>query len=80
LAARSQTLTVAQLGFFSNPLLLGTIGVSFLLQLSVVTLPFARPVFASVQFVAWESVVLFALAITPATVIEGLKILNRHYA
>jgi Ca2+-transporting ATPase len=80
LAARSRTLSVAQLGFFSNPLLLGAIGVSFLLQFSVVTLPFARLVFESVRLGGRESVILFALAITPATVIEGLKILNRHQA
>lgn len=78
LTARSQTLTVAQLGFFSNPLLLGTIGVSFLLQLSVVMLPFARPVFESVQHFAWEWVVLFISALTPATVVEVLKVLRRR--
>ena len=80
LAARSQTLTLAQLGFFSNPQLLGAIGVSFLLQLSVVMLPFARPVFESVQHFAWEWVLLFVLAITPAAVIESLKVWNRRAA
>ena len=78
LAARSQTLTLAQLGFFSNPQLLGAIGVSFLLQLSVVMLPFARPVFESVQHFAWEWILLFGLALTPATVIEALKVWNRR--
>ncbi len=77
LAARSQTLTLAQLGFFSNPQLLGAIGVSFLLQLSVVMLPFARPVFESVQHFAWEWILLFGLALTPAAVIEALKVWNR---
>lgn len=78
LAARSQTLTLAQLGFFSNPQLLGAIGVSFLLQLSVVMLPFARPVFESVQHFAWEWVLLFGLALTPVTVIETLKVWKRR--
>lgn len=77
LAARSQTLTLAQLGFLSNPHLLGAIGVSFMLQLSVVMLPFARPVFESVQHFAWEWILLFGLALTPAAVIEALKVWNR---
>ncbi|GIW86369.1 MAG: calcium-transporting P-type ATPase, PMR1-type [Isosphaeraceae bacterium] len=78
LAARSQTLTLARLGFFSNPYLLGAIGVSFLLQLSVVMLPFARPFFESVQHFAWEWALLFGLALVPVTVIELLKIVNRR--
>jgi Ca2+-transporting ATPase len=80
LAARSQTLTVAQLGFFSNPVLLGTIGVSFLLQLSVVMLPFARPVFETVQHFGWEWAVLLGLALVPATVIEAIKVLKGRSA
>ncbi len=80
LAARSQTLTLAQLGLFSNPALLGAIGVSFLLQLSVVTLPFARPFFESAQHFAWEWLLVFGLALVPVTVIELLKILNRRTA
>jgi Ca2+-transporting ATPase len=78
LAARSQTLTLTQLGLFSNPQLLGAIGLSFLLQLSVVMLPFARPVFESVQHFAWEWILLFGLALTPAAVIEALKVWNRR--
>lgn len=80
LAARSQTLTLAQLGFFSNPYLLGAIGVSCLLQLSVVMLPFARPVFESVQHFTSEWALLFVLALTPVTVIEGVKIVRRRYS
>ncbi len=74
LAARSQTLTLPQLGLLSNPYLLGAIGVSFLLQLSVVTLPFARRYFESAQHFAWEWVLVFALALVPLAVIELLKL------
>jgi Ca2+-transporting ATPase len=80
LTARSQTLTLSELGLFSNPYLLGAIGVSFLFQLSVVKLPFARPVFESVQHFAWEWGLLVVLAITPATVIEASKVVNRRMA
>ena len=76
LAARSQTLTVWQLGFFTNPFLLGAIAVSALLQLSVVTLPFARPVFESVSHFAWEWLLLIVFALTPVTVIEIAKVIR----
>lgn len=78
LAARSQRLIVGELGFFSNPHLLGAIGVSFLLQLSVVVLPFARPFFESARDFTWEWMVMFGLALTPITVIELLKLWKRR--
>jgi Ca2+-transporting ATPase len=79
LAARSQTLTLLQLGLFTNPALLGAIAVSALLQLSVVTLPYARPVFESVQHFAWEWALLFLLALAPVTIIEVAKLLRARY-
>ncbi len=76
LAARSQTLTLAQLGLFTNPFVLGAIAVSALLQLSVVTLPFVRPVFEAVSHSMWEWLLLAVLALTPFTVIEVTKIIR----
>ena len=78
LAARSQTLTLGQLGWFTNPYLLGAIAVSCLLQFSVVAMPFARPFFASVQHFAWEWVLVIGLALVPVTVIEVLKVVKRR--
>jgi Ca2+-transporting ATPase len=80
LTARSQTLTLSELGWFSNPQLLGAIGVSCLFQLSVVMLPFARGVFESVQHFGWEWALLLLLALTPATVIELQKTIKRRTA
>lgn len=77
LAARSQRLTVAQLGVFSNPLLLGAIGVSFVLQISIILLPFTRPVFQSEHSFTWEWILLPVLALIPVTGIETLKILSQ---
>lgn len=76
LAARSETLTVARLGLFTNPYLLGAIGVSALLQLSVVTLPFARPVFETAAHFGWEWGFLALFALTPVTVIEVAKLIR----
>ncbi len=77
-ACRSQRFTMPELGLFTNPPLLGAVGVSVLLQLSVVMLPFARPFFESAQHFAWEWALVFALAFAPVTVVEVLKIINRR--
>lgn len=73
LAARSQTLTLLRLGVFSNPYLIGAIGVSALLQMSVVTMPFAQGVFESVGHVPAEWLWLFLLAFLPLIIIELSK-------
>jgi Ca2+-transporting ATPase len=74
LAARSRTLTLAQLGLFTNPALLGAIAISGLLQLAVVTLPFAAPVFESAQHFRSEWAVVYLLALLPVTLIEVAKL------
>lgn len=76
LAARSQTYTLWQLGLWTNPHLLGAIGLSALLQLIIITLPFARPVFEAVGHTAWEWVLLGMLALVPVTVLEGVKMVR----
>lgn len=80
LAARSQNLTLFQLGLFTNPHLLGAIGVSALLQLSVVTMPFARPVFESVQHFVGEWLLLMGLALMPLVVLELSKVLRQRWS
>jgi P-type Ca2+ transporter type 2C len=77
LAARSQNLSLFQLGLFTNPHLLAAIGVSALLQLSVVTMPFARTVFESVEHFGSEWLLLMALALVPLGVMEATKIIRQ---
>ena len=78
LAARSRTLTLFQLGLFTNPYLLGAIGVSALLQLSVVTMPFARPVFEAVQHFMGEWLLLIGLAFMPLVAFELFKLIRQR--
>jgi Ca2+-transporting ATPase len=80
LAARSQNLTLFQLGVFTNPYLLGTIAVSALLQLSVVTVPFARSIFESTGHFAGEWLLVMVLALIPVTVMELTKMLKARSA
>ena len=76
IGCRSQRYTMPELGLFSNPHLLGAIVISGLLQLCVVTLPFAQPVFEVTTHPAWEWLLVFLLALTPVTIIEVGKLLR----
>jgi Ca2+-transporting ATPase len=73
LGCRSDRATVLSQGLLSNPWLVGAILISALLQLTVVMLPFARPVFEVGTDLGrgWIAVVL--LALIPVTVIELVK-------
>jgi len=74
-AARSRTATSFELGLFSNPHLLAAVAASALLQLGVVLLPFAQPVFG-VKAVpnAEEWALMVMLALLPAALIELGKV------
>ncbi|MGB7160349.1 MAG: cation-translocating P-type ATPase [Tepidisphaeraceae bacterium] len=76
-ACRSERYTLPQLGFLSNPWLIGAIGVSALLQLLVLTVPFVQPLFkvAPVPF-AWEWLLVAALALVPVSIVEVTKLLR----
>ena len=52
--------------------------ISGLLQMSVVLIPFARPVFETVMHPLWEWAVLISLALTPVTVIELTKLARQR--
>jgi Ca2+-transporting ATPase len=76
-ACRSERYTLPQLGFFSNPWLLGAIGVSALLQAIVLTVPFLQPLFGVAPLPgAWHWLLVVLLALTPATFVEVTKLVK----
>jgi Ca2+-transporting ATPase len=77
IGCRSDRCTAFGLGFFRNPALLAAIAISALLQVAVVSLPVARPVFEvrSELGAGWPLVI--GLALVPVTVIEAGKWLCR---
>ena len=79
IGCRSQRYTMPQLGLFSNPYLFGAIVASGLLQLIVVTLPFAQPVFGATHHSSHEWVLLLLLSLTPVTIIEVGKLLFSQF-
>lgn len=74
LAARSTIWTFWQLGPATNPYVFAAVAISALLQVSIIALPFARPVFETTSHTSLEWFVLVALALTPVTVIELVKL------
>jgi len=77
LAARSPTLTLAQLGLWTNPHLLLAVAVSSMLQLSVAVFPFTQQVFDVPAHTAFEWTAIVVLALTPVTVSELTKLIRQ---
>jgi Ca2+-transporting ATPase len=74
---RSDRYILSQLGFFSNRWLLGAIGISALMQIAAVTLPFLKPVFkVEADVFSWEWLMIAALALMPVTFIEVAKLIH----
>jgi len=71
---RSQRSTLVELGLFTNPALFGAVAVSGLLQLGMVSLPFARPVLNISANPMREWALIFVLALTPITLVELAKL------
>lgn len=74
LAARSRIWTFWQLRPETNPYLFAAVCISVLLQISIITLPFARPVFEVTSHSYGEWILLALLALMPVTVIELVKL------
>ncbi|MFM8414535.1 MAG: cation-translocating P-type ATPase [Planctomycetota bacterium] len=74
IGCRSDRATAVQLGFFANPWLLGAITISALLQVAVVTLPYAQDVFQVGSQLRGDWLLVLGLALVPVTVIELAKV------
>ena len=72
-ACRSDSRPAWQVGCASNPMLLVAFGVTALLQVSVVTLPFARPVFEVGTELGADWVWVVLAALLPLAVVEAGK-------
>jgi len=73
-ACRSQRYTLPELGFLSNPYMLGAIVVSALMQITVVGVPLLRPVFEVVLPTTFEWEWILLLSLGPVTIVEGIKL------
>jgi P-type Ca2+ transporter type 2C len=77
IACRSRRFTMPELGLFSNPQLFFALAISGLLQLGVVTLPFARPIFGiTADLTLWQWGLVLGLSLVPVSLIEIRKIVS----
>ena len=77
MAARSRVWTFWPLGPSTNLCVFADVAVSSLLQLGIIELPFARPIYETTEHSMREWLVLVALALTPVTVIEVVKLIRQ---
>jgi Ca2+-transporting ATPase len=75
-AGRSERFTMPELGLTSNPALFAAVAISGLLQLAVVSMPWAQPVFATVGHGAREWAVVLGLSLVPVTIVETMKVVR----
>jgi Ca2+-transporting ATPase len=74
LASRSRIWTFWQLGLSTNPYVFAAVAISALLQVGIIALPFARPIFEATTHTPAGWGMLLALALTPVSVIELIKL------
>lgn len=79
LAARSQRLTFWQLRITSNLHLIAAVAISIALQLGVITFSVTRAAFQTTIPTPSEWILLLALAITPVTIIELVKLSRKYF-
>jgi len=81
IACRSRRFTMPELGLFSNLPLFYALALSGLLQLGMVTRPFARPIFGvTADLTWWEWGLVFGLALVPESRIQIWKLVRHRRA
>ena len=78
LAIRSERESLFRQGVFSNPFLLGAVAVAFLLQASVIYVPFLQPAFATQPLSPIQFAVCIAVASSVFVAVEYEKWLRRR--
>ncbi len=78
LACRSERKLIAEIGFFTNPHMLGAIALTVLAQVAVVYVPFLQPVFRTVSLSATEMGACLAVCALVFLSVELEKIVVRN--
>ncbi|UCH88898.1 MAG: HAD-IC family P-type ATPase [Thermoplasmata archaeon] len=78
IAYRSTTHTMSEIGWFSNPRLLGAIALSIVLMLPILYIPQAQAVFGTVGLSGFEWLEIIIISALGLIVIEVWEWINRH--
>jgi Ca2+-transporting ATPase len=79
LAIRSDRLTLRQLGFFSNPALIGAVLLTFALQMAVVYVPFLQNIFNTTALSFGQLMVSLGLSTIVYFAVEFTKWLRQKF-
>jgi P-type Ca2+ transporter type 2C len=80
LAIRSDRLLLTQLGLFSNPALVGAVGLTFLLQVAVIYVPFLQDIFSTRALNLQQFLISLALSSIVFIVVETVKWIRQRTA
>ena len=80
LAARSQRLTLWQLGIATNLYVFAAVSTSVLLQVVIIFLPVTHPIFQTTALTPMSWALVITLALVPVTIIEFVKFGYHHFA
>jgi Ca2+-transporting ATPase len=78
MAIRSEQESMFKIGIFSNPLLLGAVALTFLLQMATIYVPFLQPIFKTQPLDASELLLCIALSSVVFFAVEVEKYLVRN--
>jgi Ca2+-transporting ATPase len=78
LAIRSSRQSLFRMGLFSNPTLVGAVGVTFLLQLAITYVPFAQDIFRTRPLAAGALAVSLAASVVVFAAVEIEKLIRRR--
>jgi P-type Ca2+ transporter type 2C len=78
LAIRSETESLFRIGFFSNPLLLAAVALTFALQMATIYVPFLQPIFKTEALSMDELLLCIALSTVVFFAVEIEKLLVRR--
>jgi P-type Ca2+ transporter type 2C len=78
LATRSSNDTLFEIGLFSNKAMLGSVLLTFLLQLMVIYVPFFQNIFGTVALSLRDLGISFAFAVVVFIVIEVVKVIRKR--
>ena len=77
MAIRSDRLTLFQLGLFTNPALIGSVALTFVLQMAVIYVPFLQKIFNTTALTFGQLLLSLGLSTIVFVVVEVVKLLNQ---
>jgi len=76
---KSERRGIFEVGIFSNPILVGAVMISVVMQLSVIYLPFLQNIFKTTALHGWQWLVILIVAGGPSVVIGLVRVFRNTF-